>query len=124
MSGGEGQRPVTADQRNLALLATEYWRLLRFAERTLDEVPAARQPARAAQLRYATRRLSAILADSGMRAIAYEGQHFEPSLPVTVINAEDAAGFANPVIERTIEPTIIAAGEVVAIGKVALFDRS
>ncbi len=115
---------MSPDRRNLALLATEYWRLLKFAERSLGETPATKQPARAAQLRYATQRLGAILADSGMRAIGYEGQRFEPSLPVAVINAEDAAGFVNPVIERTIEPTIIAAGEVLAIGKVSLFDRS
>jgi hypothetical protein len=112
------------DRHNLARLATEYWRLLRIAERALAESPGRRQPARAAQLRYATQRLGAILADSGMRVIAYDGEKFEPNLPVTVINAEDAAGFADPVIERTIEPTITAAGEVLAIGKVALFDRS
>ena len=110
-------------RQNLARLAIEYWRLLKFAERALGGVPTQIRPAWSAQLRYSTQRLSAILADSGLRAIGYEGQDFEPNLPVTVVNAEDAAGFPNPAVERTLEPTITAAGEILALGKVALFDR-
>jgi hypothetical protein len=123
MSPRNGERPPS-DRHNLALLASEFWRLLKFAERSLDEAPATKQAARAAQLRYASRKLRTILADSGMRAVSYDGDKFEPSLPVTVVNAEDAAHFANPFIERTLEPTITASGEILVIGKVALFDRS
>jgi hypothetical protein len=49
---------------------------------------------------------------------------YEPNLPVTVANAEEAASFDDAVIDRTLEPTIIADGQMIAMGKVLLKKRA
>lgn len=104
----------------LCALAVEFWRLVKIHERAVSEQPPDRQPRGAAQLRYAVGRLEAILKDSGIRLITYDGGPYEPNLPVTVVNADEVSGAAKLVVDRTIEPTLVADGKVLTMGKVAL----
>jgi hypothetical protein len=107
----------------LAKLATEFWRLLKITEKALAEVPTEKAAGAAAQLRYSGSRLATICNEAGLRLVAYDGEPYEANLPVTVANADAAAEFEAAVVDRTIEPTIMAAGQVVAMGKVILKER-
>ncbi len=106
--------------KDLAALAIEFWRLAKIHERTVAEQTMDQQKKGSAQLRYAYGRLTTILAESGIKIVCYDGQEYEPNLPVTVINADDVAGAARLIVARTLEPTLVANGTVLAMGKVAL----
>jgi len=106
--------------RGLAELAVEYWRLMKIYERAVSEQPPDRQPRGGAQLRYAMGRLVSILQENGIRLIVYDGQDYEPNLPVSVVNSDEVVGDHRLVVERTIEPTLVVDGKVLSMGKVAL----
>jgi hypothetical protein len=105
-------------------LTTEYWRLLKVAERALADSHTDRAASVSAQLRYSAGRLLAICAEGGLRLIAYDREPYQPNLPVTVANPDDASSVEDMVVERTVEPTIIADGQLVAMGKVLLKKRT
>jgi hypothetical protein len=107
-------------EQNLAALAVEFWRLVKVHERTVAELPIDRQPRGLAQNRYAVGRLASILQENGIRMIVYDGQEYEPNLPVSVVNADEVAGAEKLFVDRTIEPTFVADGKVLSMGKVAL----
>jgi hypothetical protein len=116
---------MTTEERTvLAELAIEYWKLFKLAERTLADAQSDWPTSVSAQLRYSMSRLHAICARGGLKLISYDRETYEPNLPVTVANAEEAASFDNMVIERTLEPTIIFHGQVVVMGKVLLKKRA
>ena len=114
---------MTTEQNALAELATEYWKLFTVAERALADAQIENIAGVSAQLRYSMSRLHSICAKGGLRLISYDRDTYEPNLPVLVANAEEAASFDSTVIERTLEPTIILNGQVVAMGKVLLKKR-
>jgi len=115
---------MTPERDALIKLATEYWRLLKVAERALTDVQADRTAGVSAQIRYSAARLHSICAEGGLRLISYDREPYEPNLPVTVANADEASSFEGMTVERTMEPTIIADGQVVAMGKVLLKERA
>jgi hypothetical protein len=115
---------MTVEQNALVELAVEYWKLFKLAERTLANAQADKMTSVSAQLRYSLTRLHSICEKGGLRLISYDRDVYEPNLPVTVANGEDAALFNNAVIDRTVEPTIICDGQVVAMGKVFLKERA
>src|ERR1700693_571531 len=90
---------------SLAALAVEFWRLAKIHERALSEQPVDRQARGLAQLRYALTRLGTTLQKSGIRLTVYDGQEYEPNLPVSVVNSEELSRAEKLVVERTIEPT-------------------
>ena len=98
----------------------ECWRLLRLGERLVRDQAADRQPRTLAQLRYVRGRLDSILGARGLRLIAYVGEPYSPNLPVTIANADEFQGNEGLVIAETLEPTLLADGRVVAMGKVIL----
>src|SRR5580704_3960937 len=99
---------MTTGERNvLAELATEYWKLFKLTERALADAQIDNIARVSAQLRYSMSRLHSICAKGDLRLISYDHDIYEPNLPVTVANAEEAASFDDTVIERTLEPTII-----------------
>jgi len=68
------------DQRQaLVSLATEYWRILRLAEKAISSVSPDIAPSLAAQLRYSESRLRTICADVGMRLITYDREAYQPN---------------------------------------------
>src|SRR5438045_7839339 len=110
--------PMTSNPEKEALikLTTEYWRLLKLTERTVIDIQNERTASVAAQLRYSMSRLTTICAESGLKLIAYDGEPYLPNLPVTVANSDEATSSDELIIERTVEPTIIADGAMVAMG--------
>jgi hypothetical protein len=108
------------DQRSLTSLAIEFWRLAKLHERAIADQPLDQHPRAVAQLRYSIARLVTILQENGIRLIAYEGQYYEPNLPVSVVNSDEVSGADKLVIDRTIEPTLVANGKVLSMGKVAV----
>jgi hypothetical protein len=104
----------------LIKLSTEYWRLLRLLEKAVKSQPFDKRPKGTAQLQYAQGRLKAILEENGLRLISYDKSPYSPNLPVTVANEDDVYGNEKLIIEDTLEPTILADGNVVAMGKVIL----
>ena len=104
----------------LIKLSTEYWRLLRLFEKAVKSQPFDKRPKGTSQLRYAEGRLKAILEENGLRLISYDQSTYSPNLPVTVVNEDNVHGNEGLVIEETLEPTILAHGEVVTMGKVTV----
>jgi hypothetical protein len=64
-----------------------------------------------------------ICTEAGLKLISYDRDPYVPNLPVTIVNSDEAASLEDPVVYRTVEPTIIADGQVVAMGKVFLKKR-
>jgi hypothetical protein len=112
------------DRDALIKLTTEYWRLLKLTERTIADMQTEKTASVAAQLRYSMSRLSAICADGGLKLISYDREPYVPNLPVTVANSDETETTDELIVERTVEPTIIADGQVVAMGKVFVKKRA
>jgi hypothetical protein len=115
---------TTPDRKALIKLTTEYWRLLKLAERTFADMQTEKTASVSAQLRYSMSRLSTICAEGGLKLISYDREPYVPNLPVTIANSDEAASFDDLIVDRTMEPTIIADGQVVAMGKVFLKKRA
>jgi len=112
-------------RQSMAELAVEYWKLLRSHERAIAVAPAEAQQRLGAQGRYAAGRLSAILDREGMVVVEFDGQSFEVNLPAIALNADEMPDADGAVVERTIEPAIVAKdGNVLAMGKVYLMRRN
>ena len=109
-----------SDGEPLIKLTTEYWRLLKLTERTVADMQNEKTASVAAQLRYSMSRLTTICAEGGLKLISYDGEPYVPNLPVTVANSEEMDSSDELIVERTVEPTIIANGQVVTMGKVFL----
>lgn len=77
----------------------------------------------AAQLRYSMSRLSTICAEGGLKLIGYDRELYVANLPVTIANFDEIESSGDLIVERTIEPTIIADGQIVSMGKVFLKKR-
>lgn len=112
------------DRDALIKLTTEYWRLLRLTERTVADMQNEKTASVAAQLRYSMSRLTTICAEGGLKLISYDREPYVPNLPVTVANSDETDSSDELIVERTVEPTIIAGGQVVAMGKVFLKKRA
>jgi hypothetical protein len=112
------------DRKALIRLTTEYWRLLNLAERTVAEMQNERTASIAAQLRYSMSQLTSICAEGGLKLIGYDREPYVPNLPVTVANSDETESWEELTVERTVEPTIIADGQVVAMGKVFVKKRA
>lgn len=112
------------DREVLVKLTTEYWRLLKLAERTVADMQNEKMASVAAQLRYSILRLKTICAEGGLKLISYDREAYVPNLPVTVANSDEADFSDELIVARTVEPTIIADGQVVAMGKVLLKKRA
>lgn len=104
----------------IAAIATENWKLQSVLGRALTALPEEKSARVEAQLRYSRDQLERILQDAGLRLVTFEGEEFTAELPVTPVNAEDFAGSKVAYVERTLEPTIVASGSVVRVGKVLL----
>jgi hypothetical protein len=114
----------TPDREALIKLTTEYWRLLKLTERTVADMQNEKSTSVAAQLRYSMSRLSTICAEGGLKLISYDREPYVPNLPVTVANSDETEASEDLIVERTVEPTIIADGQIVAMGKVFLKKRA
>ena len=114
---------TTPDREALIKLATEYWRLLKLAERTVAEMQTEKMASVAAQLRYSMSRLSTICAEGGLKLIGYDREPYVANLPVTIANSDEIESSGDLIVERTLEPTIIADAQIVAMGKVFVRKR-
>lgn len=99
-------------------LAVEHWRLIRVLSRLVERLPPESQARVAAQARFASNQLESLVRTQGLALVTFEGRPFEPSLPVTAVNAEDFAGADALLISETVEPTVMAEGRVIQLGKV------
>jgi len=102
----------------MAELASEYWKLLQAFERSLAFAPDSAKVRLSAQARYSSERLSHLLETAGLRIISFDGQLFEVNLPAIAVNAEDVQPGQNYVVERTLEPAVVADNNIIITGKV------
>ena len=110
---------MTAESElGFAKLAVEHWRLIRVLTRLVDRLPIESQARVAAQARFASAQLDSAVTDHGLSLATFEGRPFDPSLPVTAVNAEDFLGLIDLVVSETVEPAVIADGRVIQLGKV------
>jgi len=103
-----------------AKLAVEHWRLIRVLTRLVDRLPPEAQARVAAQARFAGAQLEALLKDQGLNLVTFEGRTFDPSLPVTVANADDFAATTSLQVSETVKPTVMADGRILALGEVLI----
>lgn len=99
-------------------LAAEYWKLLRAFERAIDLAPESAQQRLSSQKKYSEGRLNQLAEQAGIKILSYDGYDFELNLPVTALNADEIGPDERAVVERTLEPTIMAGSAVVKTGKV------
>jgi hypothetical protein len=114
----------TPEREALVKLTTEYWRLLKLTERAVADMQNEKSVSVAAQLRYSMSRLSTICAEGGLKLVSYDREPYVPNLPVTIANSDETESSEGLIVERTVEPTIIADRQVVAMGKVFLKKRA
>ena len=116
--------PSADTSSSLVRLAVEYWRLLRAYDRLRASVENEASARFAAQSRFATGRLEALLTEAGLRLAIFDGQPFHPGLPVRALNADDFTEDEGLIVAFTNEPTILAEeGRVVVLGTVTLDRR-
>lgn len=101
-----------------AKLGSELWKALRALERVIPFVPLDQQARVQAQLRFARSRLDSLLEEAGLKLTNFEGRQFEPNLPVTAVNAEEIEPSDGLTITQTLEPSVVADGQVLIVGKV------
>jgi hypothetical protein len=106
------------NQLSMAELGSEYWKLLQAFERSVVFAPDSAKARLSAQARYASERLTALLEKAGMRIVSFDGLKFEVNLPAIAVNAEDIASDQVCVVERTLEPAVIADSGIIITGKV------
>ncbi len=111
---------MTSDVQTIATLAVECWKVLRALDRAAELVPDSAKPRLQAQARYSAGRLDAILAGRGMSVISFDGRSYEMNLPVSAVNADDFSGEEALIIERTLEPAVVADMVPVVTAKVYL----
>jgi hypothetical protein len=99
-------------------LAVEHWRLIRVLSRLVELLPPESQARVAAQARFAGNQLERLAKTQGVALATFEGRTFEPSLPVVAVNAEDFVGADALLVSETVEPTVMADGRIIQLGKV------
>lgn len=104
----------------LAALAVETWKLQATLRRSATDLAEEKRARVEAQLRYSGGQLERILAEADLRLVTFDGEEFSAELPVSPVNAEDLKGAKMTFIDQTLEPTVVAAGSVVRIGRVLL----
>lgn len=110
----------TLAQMTTAQFAVELWKLLRAFERAVQLLPTEHQARSQAQLRFSAGRLESLLNESGFVLGIFDGQSFEPNLPVSALNGDEFAGSDALTVQQTIEPAIVCDGRVVVMGKVII----
>lgn len=107
-------------QNSFTDLAVEHWRLIRVLERLIDRLPVEAQARVVAQARFAASKLNGLVTQNGFQLETFDGRTFEPSLPVTAVNADEFAGDMELHVRETLEPTVLSNGHVLKLGKVTL----
>lgn len=105
-------------EKQFIKLAIEYWQLAQLAESMLHEIPRETARAKAARTQFLLRQYQRLLQEQELKLVDYTHQRYEANLPVTVMNKEDVDMSDTLVINRTHEPTVIKAGQVIEMGKV------
>jgi hypothetical protein len=106
------------DQLGMAELASEFWKLLRAFERSAALAPESARARLTAQARYSSERLASSLQKAGLRVVSFDGAQFEVNLPAVAVNAEDIPSGETTVVERTLEPAVVADNGIILTGKV------
>lgn len=101
-------------------LIVDHWRLLRTLARLSDQLPGSHQGRIAAQVRFQQGRLNIVLAGLGVDLVTYEGRAFDGTLPPSAQNADDFTDAGPLIVAETIEPTVVADGQILHSGKVNL----
>jgi hypothetical protein len=114
---------MTDNDKTVARLAVEYWKLLRVLERALESVPDERRERFASQGRYAADRLDDLLRERKMSVQSFDGMDFEINLPASAVNGDEFPNRTDVVVARTIEPAVIADMRPVLMGKVYLASK-
>lgn len=104
----------------LAALAVENWKLQATLGRSVTDLAEEKRARVEAQLRYSRGQLERILAEADVSLITFDGEEFSAELPVSPVNAEDFEGAEVTFVDQTLEPTVIAAGSVIRVGRVLL----
>lgn len=110
----------STNSKVLVGIAVEHWKLLRALEVAIERLPYEHHSRTVAQWRYFEGRLRPMLAECGLRLETFDGQRFEPNLPVTALNADEFTDGGPLVVDVTVEPAVIENMVVLHLGKVVV----
>lgn len=99
-------------------LIVDHWRLLRTLARVGEQLPEAAARRIGGQVRYQQGRLDAVLEALEIDLITYEGRPFDGSIPPIAQNADNVGPGERVIVIETLEPTLVAKGQVVHGGRV------
>lgn len=116
---GEDRRALEKSRQALADIAAEAWRLDRAVDRALEQLLPRDADRLESQYRWFRRKVYAALEDADMRVVDLTGQSFTLGMAATPLNADEFDDEAL-VVTQTIEPVIMAGGEVLRTGAVML----
>ncbi|MDI1264716.1 MAG: hypothetical protein PS018_15795 [bacterium] len=101
-------------------LIIDHWRVLRALARLGDQQPESTRARVTAQVRFQLGRLDSTLSSLGVSLVTYEGRAFDGSLPPSAQNADDFPAEGSLFVAETLEPTLLAGGQILHSGKVNL----
>ena len=107
-------------RRDLALLATEWFKCARRAMRLAQDAAPTRSERERSQLAYSSGRVREALANHDLVMHEFDGQPYSPSLPVEPVNPEDFDTEEGLLVAETVEPTLILEGRILMRGRVVL----
>lgn len=107
-------------QGALVDLAVESWRFARLFARALGKLDAGEASRYSNQLRYYTKRLEEILADTGLRLVNLEGHSYDPGMAATALNIADFGPDDQLLVDQMIEPIVMSGDELLKAGTIML----
>lgn len=107
-------------EQALVDLSIESWRLCRLFGRVLEKLDAGEAIRYANQIRYFLKNLEGHLESGGLKLVNLEGQPYDGGMAVTALNMEDFAPNDVLVVDRMVEPVVMASDGLRKQGTVML----
>lgn len=116
---------ISVDQyaEAIAGIAVEEWRFRRTFERMMGLLDEKNSRKLKSQYTWFAKKVEMALATAGFRVVSFENQDYDTGMPVSPLNLDDFAPNEPLVVDRMIEPVIMADKKVQKAGTVLLGRR-
>lgn len=101
-------------------LATATWRLAQLFERVFEKIDPVDAKRLESQYRFVEQRIDDALALGGLKVVDPAGQHHDPGMAVTALNAGEFDPDHDLVVRQTIEPIVLGRDGALKFGVVIL----
>tara|TARA_B100000700_G_C14989036_1_gene830302 strand:+ start:267 stop:608 length:342 start_codon:yes stop_codon:yes gene_type:complete len=107
-------------RESLVSLAIESWRLSRTFKALLDKSDTEQQRKYSGKLSWFNKRLQETLQDADLEMVDLENHKFDTGMAARAINLDEFEGNEELVVDKMLEPIIMASGEVLKRGTITL----